>query len=75
MTPGETMAREALATWEKAAGTFSESLVRDPRNLELGASMLRLSLMWKRTADQLVGHWLSHALAMTSHGPTSGNNP
>ncbi len=71
MTPGETMAREALATWEKAAGSFSESLVRDPRNLELGASMLRLSLMWKRTADQFVGHMIAMALK----GPSSGNNP
>ena len=40
MNPGETMAREALAAWEKAASAYSESLVRDPRVLELGFSYL-----------------------------------
>lgn len=70
MTPGETMAREALATWEKVAGTFSDSLVRDPRNLELGASMLRLGLMWKRTTDQFIGQMFALAL----QGPGRGSN-
>jgi hypothetical protein len=64
------MAREALATWEKVAGTFSDSMVRDPRNLELGASMLRLGLMWKRTTDQFVGHLISMAL----QGPGAGSS-
>jgi hypothetical protein len=54
MTPGETMAREALAAWEKAAGGMSESMVRDPRVLELGASLLQLGLVWKKAMDQMV---------------------
>lgn len=54
MTSGETMAREALAAWEKAAGGMSASMVRDPRVLELGANMLQLGLLWKATMDQLV---------------------
>ena len=69
MTPGETMARDALAAWEKAAGALTTSMVRDPRNLELGANMLQLGLMWKRTADQFVGS----LIAMSLKGPGTGN--
>lgn len=69
MTPGETMAREALATWEKAASAYSESVVRDPRVLELGANMLKLSLQWKKTMDQLI------ALSMPGSLPGFGVKP
>ena len=67
MNPGETMARVALAAWEKAAGTLSTSMVRDPRVLELGASVLQLSLMWKKTMDQMV--------ALSLAGAVSGLDP
>lgn len=69
MTPGETMAREALATWEKAASAYSESVVRDPRVLELGSNMLKLGLQWKKTMDQLL------ALSIPGAFPGFGGKP
>jgi len=69
MNPGEKMAREALAAWEKAAGTLSESVVRDPKVLELGASLLQLGLVWKKTLDQMVALSLS---GTTQLGPKLG---
>jgi hypothetical protein len=54
MNPAETMMRDALAAWEKAASKATEQVVRDPRMLELGSSMLKLGLAWKKTLDQMV---------------------
>ena len=54
MAPGEQIARDALAAWEKSAGQVAEQMVRDPRVLELGTSMLRVSLEWKRSVDQMI---------------------
>jgi hypothetical protein len=54
MNPSETMMREELAAWEKAATQATEQVVRDPRMLELGSSLLKLGLTWKKTLDQLV---------------------
>jgi hypothetical protein len=56
--PGEQAARAALAAWEQAAGKLAEATVRDPRTLELGASLLRTMLECKRTADQMATRWL-----------------
>ena len=63
MLPGETIAREALAAWEKAASKMAEQTVRDPRTLELGAEWLRSSLLWKRAQDQLMARFVEHGLA------------
>jgi hypothetical protein len=63
MLPGETMMREALAAWEKAASKMATETVRDPRTLELGAEWLRTSLMWKRAHDQLAARFVEHGLA------------
>jgi hypothetical protein len=62
--PGETIAREALAAWEKTASKCAEQAVRDPRTLELGAEWLRSSLMWKRAHEQLAARFVEHGLAM-----------
>ena len=54
MNPAEKLAREALAAWEKAAQAMAETMVRDPRTLEVGASWLRLGLEWKKACDEII---------------------
>jgi hypothetical protein len=67
--PAETFAREALAAWEKAAAPFAESVVRDPRTLELGAGMLSASLMWKKAFDEAAQQAWSQWIALASQAP------
>ena len=61
----ETFARDALASWEKAASAMSADLVRDPRTLELGAGLMRSSLLWKGALDSMTGQWMAHMASLT----------
>jgi hypothetical protein len=47
---GESFAR-MLAAWERTAASLAETVVRDPRTLEMGARLLRSHLLWKRAFD------------------------
>ena len=63
---GESVARQALSTWEKAASQASEAFVRDLRTLELGAQLLQSQLAWKRATDTFVAGMMAHSYAMFS---------
>ncbi len=61
-------ARESFA-WEKATGTFSESIVRDPQTLELGVGMLDATLACKRAFDEAAQRAWPEWIALASQPP------
>jgi hypothetical protein len=46
--------RRLLGEWERAAAQMAGAVVRDPNTLELGATLLKLQLMWKKAFDTAV---------------------
>jgi hypothetical protein len=44
-------AKEMISAWERAAAKMAETVVRDPRTLDMGARLLRSHLLWRRAID------------------------
>jgi hypothetical protein len=51
-TPAQESFRRLLGEWERAAAQMAGAVVRDPNTLELGATLLKMQLMWKRALDR-----------------------
>lgn len=51
MTANREAQKRLLAAWERTAAGLAESVVRNPRTLELGAGLLRSHLLWRRAFD------------------------